>query len=194
MVRVLMYGGLTLLVMVAMSEAFALRVTSGPPSSPATMAMPVVDATEHDPYDLIFDSTDLRGKIITVRAIVHCLDNAECILDLPITVDNIIYVRIEGIPPTLRHSLFDRIQMHGCAQLLTGYFTGQDLLVTEFSPTPECVPVPRSPDLRLSQLSSVGSPPFLCPKSADASLIDAGCVSESDLDAYTYENEVRYSQ
>jgi hypothetical protein len=193
-VRFVIPGSLTLLAMAAMFDAFTLPAATRTLSSPPTIEMPVVDLTEHGPYDLVFEETKLRGKIVSVRSIVHCLDEIVCLLDLPMMMDSVIYVRIQGISTTLRRQLFQRLQMSNCAQLITGYFTGSDILVTEFSPTSECAPIPRPPSRTQSQLASVGSSPFRCPRNADVALIDAGCISDIDLDAYTYENETRYSQ
>lgn len=109
-----------------------IAISQPPTSAPVSSAPPVEDLSEHDPLDLVFDEIRLRGKTLSVRAFVKCLDDRICILDLPPMIDAVIGVRIEGLPPGLRSQIYHRFQSPDCPQLLTGYFTGYDLLVTEF--------------------------------------------------------------
>ena len=65
---------------------------------PEAQSPPAEDPVVHEPLDLVFDEDQLRGKIITVRTIVRCLDDSVCILDLPPMINSIIGLRFDGLP------------------------------------------------------------------------------------------------
>jgi hypothetical protein len=129
---------LTIIIMATIFWCVEIPVSSVPSPPPVIMATPVEDSEVHDASDLIFDDMRLRNRVVTVRADVKCLEDRICILDLPPFMDSEIGVRIDGIPQDIRQKLFHRMEADRCPLILTGYFVGTDLLLLQFSSTPEC--------------------------------------------------------
>jgi hypothetical protein len=109
-------------------------------------------------------------------------------------IDVVIGVRLEGLPFNLKRQLFHRIVVQDCPQLITGYFAGDDLLVTQFSPTAECDTIARSPDPEALQPAPAGSSAFPFQHITRMNSVSSGRITDSELDAYIYENVTRFRQ
>lgn len=189
--RRLIRMSLTSLVVVALGGYGAFSFTPPTQPQPAIGGLPIQDFTVHDPQDLVFGNTRLSGEIVTVQGAVACLNDLVCILDLPGGIDDVIGVRLQ-VPLNLRRNLFHRFQSENCTQLLTGLFTGYDLVVTQFSPGPDCGAYLGPIGSTAFHRVSVGL--FSVPRGMNKGthFVSSPRIFNYGLDAYRYENETRF--